>query len=256
MRRLWTVALGCGVALGLWAQSAEVRAAEPGMTVSIVHNGESAWIAADGIISNDTPDKFRTVFSQLGHERLPVIINSPGGRLFAALKIGRMLRSQKLDVMVGETRALASGEGMIVSGSGVCKSACPFILAAGVHRYSGEGTQVGLHRALLVKPASSPGSITMLASPNQLAAQSANNARLFRAMRAQVRAYLTEMGVSPALADEMDKASATDMNYLSVERQRELGLITAEVSAMNLLLPALREPLQQNTLATALELVP
>ena len=211
------------------------------MTVSIIrHGGHScepecpAWIAASGVITNDTPAEFRKVFAKLGREKLPVIINSPGGRLFAALKIGRMIRARGLSVAVGETQFDPLSDGIVISSEGgSCKSACPFILAAGVERYSGEGRLVGLHQPLLVKN-SRARSVNMLASPSQLASQSASNARLFRAMRSQVRSYLAEMGVSQLLANEMERASAGGMNYLSLERQKQLRLITSEMTAVQL----------------------
>ena len=205
MRRLWTVALVCGVALGMLSQAQHSHAGSQGMTVSIIrHGGHScepecpAWIAASGVITNDTPAEFRKVFAKLGREKLPVIINSPGGRLFAALKIGRMIRARGLSVAVGETQFDPLSDGMVISSEGgSCKSACPFILAAGVERYSGEGRLVGLHQPLLVKN-SRARSVNMLASPSQLASQSASNARLFRAMRSQVRELSGRDGCVPA----------------------------------------------------------
>ena len=86
----------------------------------------------------------------MGDKRLPVIIQSPGGDVQAALAIGRLIRSKKLDVAVGRTAFLrclpgqkncqapkGGYRGMAYSTYAVCASACPLVLAAGGERLVG-----------------------------------------------------------------------------------------------------------------------
>ncbi len=118
--------------------------------------------------------------------------------------------------------------------SGVCTSACPFILAGGVERYSGEGAVVGLHQALLISSGKAVNSASTVSSKKRLVADSNRTAALFRNMRGKLRGYLAEMGVSPEVVAEMDKASPMSMNRLSLERQKELGLVTGDTTAEQL----------------------
>jgi len=59
-------------------------------------------------------------------------LNSPGGSVRDALRIGRGLREAGLDT--------------VVEAGDVCFSACPYLLAAGVARSAAEGAQIGVHQ--------------------------------------------------------------------------------------------------------------
>ena len=231
MCRLWIMALvWC---LGLAFFTPDEPQAKDGLapSVAVVHDGGAEWIAISGQIGPQSVTQLRGILARLNGRKLPVIINSPGGRLTAALQLGRLIRSHKLDVVVGETRFLSASTAMLVPGSGSCNSACPFVLAGGVGRYSSAGTTVGVHQALLVRRGGAEARQQIRGQHQQLVRQSAANAQAFRAMRASLRAYLAEMGVSTGLAAEMEKAPPSAMNILPASRQRELGLITAELSA-------------------------
>lgn len=194
------------------------------MRVRIMHGGD--WISAEGEIRADTPAQFRDVLSRLNGRKLPVVISSPGGRLSAALSIGRMIRKHGLDVTV----------------QGTCTSACPFVLAGGVERHAAPGAVVGVHQALMIRS----GSAEANADGKQLLANSKATARQFRLMRSKLRSYLGEMGVSPELASEMEKASPFEMNVLSLQRLQELKLVTAEAAEVKLssdILTSSMEPL-------------
>jgi hypothetical protein len=246
MRRLWIVAFLALVACR------PAGAAEP-MVVRVVHGSPSCqpacgdWISATGEIQAETPAQFRKVLSSLGGRKLAVIIHSPGGRLSAALSIGRMIRARGLAVAVGETRMLQQKVdevlGEVVPFSGVCTSACPFILAGGVDRYSGESAVVGLHQAMLIRSGKAVNSASPVTSKKRLVADSERTSALFRSMRGKLRSYLAEMGVSPEVVVEMDKATPMSMNRLSMARQKELGLVTSD-SSVEQMLGLASQPLQ------------
>jgi hypothetical protein len=103
--------------------------------------------------------EFVRVFKEMGDKRLPVIIQSPGGDVQAALAIGRLIRSKKLDLAVGRTAFLrclpgqkncqapkGGYRGMAYSTYAVCASACPLVLAAGAERLVGTLAAAGVQR--------------------------------------------------------------------------------------------------------------
>ncbi len=109
------------------------------------------WIAADGVITKDTPKRFGAVLKQMGDRKLPVLLNSTHGDFDAALEIGRMIRKKGLDTGVAVTgfidcvarnpscadkpeppRPLKAR----IYEFGECGRECLITLAGGVRRYS------------------------------------------------------------------------------------------------------------------------
>lgn len=107
------------------------------------------WIMAQGEITAETPRRFREVLRQAGSIRLPVVLDSQGGDLDAALEIGRMIRARGLTTIVGRSQvqgcaprdgACNAGrpparayEGFVVT-PGACAGSCLLLLAAGKER--------------------------------------------------------------------------------------------------------------------------
>jgi hypothetical protein len=107
------------------------------------------WIMAEGTITPDTPGRFRQLLRQIGSEKLPVVLDSSGGDLDAALEIGRIIRAYGLTTIIGrseaqgcaprepvcnEGRRLGLAYAGFVSIPGECTGACLLLLAAGVQR--------------------------------------------------------------------------------------------------------------------------
>lgn len=237
MRRLWTVALWGSLALvsAPWGVSQGLADVRP--AVALVHQTGLACaprcdrvIIIDGELTADTPRQLRKIVARLGGAKLPVIINSPGGRLSAAVETGRIIRKARLDVMVARSTYLNADTVQVAADEGVCTSACPFVLAGGVNRSAASGTMVGLHQALMVRHSSSRHGLQAMGGNSELLAQSNRNAQAFRAMRASLRAYLSEMGVSRDIVAEMDKAPPSSMNILDATRLRALGLVSGDVA--------------------------
>src|SRR5436190_2638792 len=61
------------------------------------------WIAAEGRITSKTPALFRKVLKGLGKTKLPVLLDSLGGDLDAAIEMGMLIRDEKLPVAVAST---------------------------------------------------------------------------------------------------------------------------------------------------------
>jgi hypothetical protein len=220
MRCLWTVALA-GLTAALLLQGAPAGAGEA-MRFRLAADGRT--LSAIGEIRADTPGQFRKLLAGFKGRKPAIVITSPGGRLSAALALGRLIRKQGLDV----------------TARGTCTSACPFVLAGGVKRHAEQDAVIGVHQALMIRSgAEANGSGAHLLKDTQA------TARQFRLLRSRLRSYLGEMGVSPALVSEMDKATPFGMNVLSTERLQELRLVTLEpaTSPVADLLTSSMEPL-------------
>lgn len=90
-------------------------------------------IAMQGQISKKMLESVRATIGQVKGDPLPagliVLLDSPGGDGFAAMKIGRLLRKANAHIFV----------------TGNCASACIFVLASGVVR-GASAYSVGIHR--------------------------------------------------------------------------------------------------------------
>lgn len=90
-------------------------------------------ISIKGQISNNVLESVRTSVGQVRGDPFPagliVLLDSPGGDGFAAMKIGRLLRKSNAHIFV----------------AGQCLSACTYVLASGVVRGATDYS-VGIHR--------------------------------------------------------------------------------------------------------------
>ena len=119
-----------------------------------------AWIAAQGTIRPGAVAKLRKVLKQLGKQKLPILIESPGGTVEESLVLGRLIRASGLEIVVAKTElqtcarsdaiCLARKVRGIRTGKpnaylAVCASACAFTLAGGTRRIVGRTSLVGVH---------------------------------------------------------------------------------------------------------------
>jgi hypothetical protein len=120
------------------------------------------WISAQGSITADSPSGLKRVLTQLKGRKLPIIIQSGGGRVEAGIAMGRMIREAGLVTAVGSSplpepckprdRACALERksnplrGMFNLRRSHCSSACTFMLAGGVRRIVHNEALLGVHR--------------------------------------------------------------------------------------------------------------
>lgn len=120
------------------------------------------WVSAEGAITYATPTRFAAFLSTLKNRKLPIVIQSVGGDVDAALAIGQMIRNRKLDTAIGRTQLndcpmldprcnekMVKGgwsSGTVRSGGAYCFSACPLVVAGGVNRAAAPNTSIGLHQ--------------------------------------------------------------------------------------------------------------
>lgn len=119
-----------------------------------------------------------------------LVLESEGGNLSEAMKIGRLVRAERMDVQIME--------------SSVCYSACVFILAAGIGKIV-DGP-VGIHRPYFTF---SPGGSV---------------AEGIKAKKVEVERYFMEMNIPTRLAEDMFSIGPTDMRILTDDELRDYRL--------------------------------
>jgi hypothetical protein len=62
------------------------------------------WVSAEGRITSATPARFAVFLGSLKNRQLPIVIQSGGGDVNAALAIGRMIRKAGLNTAIGRTQ--------------------------------------------------------------------------------------------------------------------------------------------------------
>jgi ATP-dependent protease ClpP protease subunit len=120
----------------------EAKPRDPRATTG--HVTDDAHIRIYGTISNKDLKEIENVIDKVisntnfisdgGNVNPLVVLESPGGDLRAAMKIGELLRTK-------------SAMTWVLPGTR-CSSACVFLLAAGVHRVVSPGALIGLHRPI------------------------------------------------------------------------------------------------------------
>ncbi|MCA3555864.1 hypothetical protein [Aestuariivirga sp.] len=63
------------------------------------------WILAQGVITPDTPERLRKMLHQMGGAKLPIVFDSVGGDIDAAMEIGRMARQHRLTTVLARSSA-------------------------------------------------------------------------------------------------------------------------------------------------------
>ena len=181
-----------------------VKAPEPMMVVRMRGTGQCGrlcpeWIMAQGAITPNTPERFRLLLRQMGTEKLPVVLDSLGGDLDAALDIGRMIRAKGLTTIIGRSEAQGCAPRDVtchkgrpvglaydgfVSTPGACADACLLVLAAGAQRIGYWITEAAFP---------SPGSF--------------KTSRAGADVATLIGAYLADMGISPGLMPRLRRSS-------------------------------------------------
>lgn len=163
------------VASAAQAQQGNQRAAQD----SIVILGE---------INRETLERFNEALRQAPRAR--VVLDSPGGQVFPALEIGRIIRERRLATLIPER--------------GQCASSCGLIWLAGAPRELGPQAVVGFHAAATV---SESGRRSVSAPGNAI-----------------IGGYLRELGFGDEAIFEMTRAPPRGMNWFNTARLNAAGI--------------------------------
>ena len=162
----------------------------------------------DGIITSTTLHQIKQDLSDWSNpDPIPggliVLVNSPGGDGQVAMKIGKILRSNKAQIFV----------------TGHCESACVFILASGVVRAANSGT-VGVHAGRLTLTNRNGEILKEIDS-----SQSLNNSFKLTSFNSEAHQYFSEMGIKNGLIDVMLSHQTKQTYKLTDFEMQQFGVI-------------------------------
>ena len=152
------------------------------------------WVRFQGELQPGLASQIAARLSQ--EHAVGLIIDSPGGSVAEARKLGRYLRAKGLNVAVDQT----------------CASACIDVLAGGVSRYIVSGARIGIHQS------SAPSTVGSHNTGQSYVAGSA--------------LYLREMGVDPDLALAAASVPPNKMYWISAQEAIKTRLATEVVRSL------------------------
>ena len=260
-----------GVALPMLITAAEAQVPGTPMRFMLVHanpgssdcrpDGCADWIAAEGMIAAESPADLRKLLASIGNRKLPIIMNSPGGDLNAAMEMGRIIRKQSLSVAVGSTRLsycpsdqplCAKGwsdgaNGVVNSVGASCFSACPFMLAGGIRRVVSPFSLVGVHQAILTynqERISYRTTYQVINGKKHIISRQEvgrkfvgqyDSTKLSKSQRSKFLAYFKEMGVDRSILDMAMSAEPKSIRLIRQDEAMKIGLVTDLASADELI---------------------
>lgn len=213
------------------------------------------WISAEGTIEADTPALLKRTLKALKGRQLPVVVNSPGGNVDAAVTLGQMIRKSKLDIAVGTT--VFSGcepemkncrdnqgkgadyFGVAYDSGAMCNSACPLMFSGGVRRVVGDFAYLGVHQVTttykrekllyrttyrIVNGRKKIISTKVVSRKN---AGSYKTYEMSRAVEKRLSAYLQEMGIGEGVFTTMKNTPASEIHQLVLDNMLRMNLVTS-----------------------------
>ncbi len=225
----------------------------------------SEWIAAQGMIDGETLGQFKSVLAALGQRKLPILIDSGGGLVDDSLSIGRLIRTRGLDVAVTKTAVDACPEtdklcgtkkgktslrGQPVAKSAKCASSCAFILAAGVRRFVGPTTFVGVHQLRTLQTTAQvlqkfriekrlvwgvPTEVRRTLISERRVNEKTLEARTPESAYKRVASYFAEMGISNAVMPMLKETPNSSIHWLTRTELKTTAMATDVLDGQQLL---------------------
>src|SRR5579863_1318221 len=175
-------------------------------------------ITAQGQITDGTPSEFLSfVQENIGHADLHAVVflDSPGGKVVAAMELGRIWRHLGIAAVVGRADPASSTASQFLAGR--CLSACVYALIGAKRRVVPAGSMVGIHRMFFYDGETGP-----------LGDGSAGRRHYDDGgMKALLSHYTSRMGVSPQLISSAERISSDDIHILSRAEIARYHLATA-----------------------------
>lgn len=187
--------------------SQSARSNEPVLESYCLGNAwESCFIYFDGTITKGIANDFKEI---LNNEGPNVYLNSPGGDLQEALKLGRLIRKAGKKTIIGSLAGVDTFEGtnrpIDFPENGRCESACAYAFMGGQERRLGSG-RLGLHRFY-----STERGLT------------SDEAQFLSGLLVE---YMVEMGIDARLFLAASKEGAEGMYYVSEAEALDYAIVT------------------------------
>jgi hypothetical protein len=183
-----------------------VRSDQPVDSYCLGNAYESCFVYIDGTITKDIADQLSKMAS--GIDAPAIYLNSPGGDLQEALRIGRIIRASGLTTKIGTLEGVEIdelGRPTDFPKNGRCESACAYAFMGGQERRLGSG-KLGLHRFY-----STQRGLT------------SDEAQFLSGLLVE---YMVEMGVDARLFLAASKEGAEGMYYVSEAEAFDYNIVT------------------------------
>jgi hypothetical protein len=108
-------------------------------------NQSKGWIAATGIVTSETYRLFEEFAKTHDVRGATIVLDSGGGSVLDAIKLGRRWRELKVSTTVGIPVEMAASRTAVLP-EAYCESMCVFLLLAGVNRYVPPTSHIRVHQ--------------------------------------------------------------------------------------------------------------
>jgi hypothetical protein len=166
-------------------------------------------IVAEGVIEEDTPENFISFLQSAAETqdlRDVVVINSPGGRVVASMRLGAALRKLRAAVIVAR---FGNGDSLDLPTAGQCMSACVYAMMGGVKRIVPPESRMGIHR-MSSQENGGLGRVFTPAAPTYASDD----------MVTALASYAAQMGVNPAVIRLAEQIPPQEIHILSAAELR------------------------------------
>jgi hypothetical protein len=171
-------------------------------------------IVAEGVIEEDTPETFISFLQSAAETqdlRDVVVINSPGGRVVASMRLGAALRKLRAAVIVAR---FGNGDDLDLPTAGQCMSACVYAMMGGVKRIVPPESRMGIHRMSSQESGGLPGRMFTAPTPTYASDD----------MVTALASYAAQMGVNPAVIRLAEQIPPQEIHILSAAELRRWRL--------------------------------
>lgn len=108
--------------------------------------GCRGWVSAVGVITGETPAAFASFAASHDLSGATVVLDSSGGSVLDAIKLGREWRDLGVTTTVGIVNQVRSAARTEIYPDAYCESMCVFLLLSGKTRYVPAGAHVRVHQ--------------------------------------------------------------------------------------------------------------
>lgn len=176
----------------------------------------SPAIVAQGRIEGNEAARLLALIQANSASGMPrtLFVSSPGGNMVSALHLGETVRRLGLRTSVGRIAINSLGHPVVTSG--VCGSACVYVLMGGISRTMRPGSLIGVH---------SP-EFALVSGGRRYVFDPATSLYLTRRSEPILRSYARQMGVSPNLINVAHGVPHHSGRILTPSEINRYGLVT------------------------------